>query len=75
MVAEKPTNFALPDLRIAVGRLLEFLALDEVHRGVEAMLVAEAVDEEQVNLIDAQGREPLVEHRQHVLRGPWDCPW
>ena len=69
VVAREAEELRLARLADRVGRLLEFLALDEVDGVVEAVVVAEAVDEEQVDVVDAQGREPFVEHRQHVLRG------
>ena len=59
---EKPTNFALPDFRIASAVSLNSLLLTKSIGVVERVVVAEAVDEEQVDVVGPEGRQPLVEH-------------
>ena len=72
---EKPTNLRLARLPDRLGRLLELLALDQVDGVVERVVVAEAVDEEEVDVVGAQRRQPLVELPHDLRRafaaGPW----
>ena len=49
-------------------RLLQLLALDHGDGVVERVVVAEAVDEEQVDVVGPERRQPLVEH-PHELGG------
>src|SRR5208337_4804017 len=57
--------------RLAQGLrdVFQFLALDHVDRFVERVFVAEPVNEVEIDVIGAQGGEPLVNHREH-LGGP-----
>ena len=62
--AEELRLARLPD---RLGRLLELLALDEVHGLVERVVVAEPVDEVEVDVVGPQGGQPLVDRLQHLL--------
>ena len=71
VVAREADELALPDFLIASAVSLEFLALGQLERIVGAVVVADAVDEEQVDVVGLQGGEPLVELRDQLLRATW----
>ena len=52
---EKPTNLALPDFRIASAVSLNSLLLTKLMASSSAVVVAEAVDEEEVDVVGPQG--------------------
>ena len=58
VVGREADELRLARLADRLGRLLEFLPLDEVDGVVERVVVAEAVDEEEVDVVGAQGLEP-----------------
>ncbi len=68
---EKPTNFALPDFLIASIALANSWLLANAIGLVGRMVVAEGVDEEEVDVVGLQGRQPLVEHPHHLGRRSW----
>ena len=72
---EKPMNLALPDLRIASAVSLNSWLLTRLIGVVEAVVVAQAVDEEEVDVVGPQGRQPLVDHRRSSARARAACPW
>ena len=63
-------NSGLPRFADGVGGLLEFLAGNEVDRLIELPPVAQAVDEEEIDVIGPQRRQALVDHFQKIFRGP-----
>ena len=63
-------NLALPDFRIASAVSLNSLLGDEVDRFVELPPVAQPVDEEEIDVISPERREPLVDHFQEIFGGP-----
>ena len=64
---EKPRNLALPDLRIASAVSLNSCDLTKLIASSRRVVVAQAVDEEEIDVVGRQGGEPLVEHPQHLL--------
>ena len=65
---EKPTNLALPDFRIASAVSLNSWLLTKLMASSRRVVVAEAVDEEEVDVVGPQGRQPLVDHPDHLRR-------
>ena len=63
-----PTSRALPDFLIASAVSLNSLLLTKLDRLVERVVVAEAVDEEEVDVVGAHVGQPLVE-LAHDLAG------
>ena len=72
---EKPTNFALPDLRIASAVSLNSLPLRNSRQMSAVVVVAQAVEEEGIDRVELEGFQPLVELLDHLLGRSWACPW
>ena len=70
MVDGEADEFGLARLPDRVGGLAEFLALEEFDALVGAVMVAHPVEEEGVDRVEFQAREPLVELVDELLRGP-----
>ena len=68
VVARDADQPGLARLADGVGGLLELAALDEVQGLVERVVVAEAVDEEEIDVVGAHVGQPLVE-LAHDFRG------
>ena len=58
-------ELGLARLADRVGRFLELLAGDHVDRFVDGALVAQPVDEEEVDVVGPQRGKPLVDHAEH----------
>ena len=60
-------NLALPDLRIASAVSLNSWLVTMIDRFVDGAPVAQAVDEEEVNVVGPQRRQPLIDHFEHFF--------
>ena len=67
VVGRQPKQLELARLLGRVGRQLQFLALEELERRVDAV-VTEAVDEEEIDIICAHRRAALVDHAPQLAR-------
>ena len=61
-------NLALPDLRIASAVSLNSWLLTRLIASSSVCVVAQPVDEEEVDVVGPQGRQPLVDHLEHLRR-------
>ncbi len=65
---EKPKRRILPDFLSCVDDLFQLLAFHQIDGGVELVHVAESVNEEEIDVVGPQRRQPLVDHLQHFAR-------